>query len=165
MKLILASYSGMTVDQWDLAERQRLYEKALSMKMGDFHEELMGKFPNYKTLPIGHATGCDVSNVNETTFLEVKNRQNTMNSDSGKQVVRKLSNLVEKGRTAVLVYVNTWTKSLPRFGAPKTIHILNGQQAYEYLSGRKEFYIDLQFTLAQTFLHFKTYAALLETIS
>lgn len=165
LKCILASYSGMTIEQWESMERARLYQVALSMKLGDFHEELMGKFPKYKTLPTGHITGCDVSNANETMFFEVKNRQNTMNADSGKQVVRKLSKLVENGHTAVLVYVNSWTKKLPRFGAPHTIRIMNDQQSYELLSGRKDFHKDLQLTLAETFLRFKTYAELLETTS
>lgn len=165
LKTINAAYSGITTDQWDIAEQQRLYEKALSMKLGDFHEELMGKFPNYKNLPIGHITGCDVSNANETILFEVKNRQNTMNADSGKQVVRKLSRLRLEGKETYLVYVNTWTRRLPRYGAGKDIHIISGRQVYTMLSGRADFFDDLNSTLAHTFRKYKTYAELLETTS
>ena len=38
IKTILASHSGMTLEQWAASERARMYEKRLSMVIGDFHE-------------------------------------------------------------------------------------------------------------------------------
>ena len=103
MKTILASHGGMTIEQWDAGEKQRLYEKALSMGMGTFHENLMGKFKDYETLPQGHSTGVDVISEKHNELWEVKNRDNTMNSGSGETVVRKLMKVVEEGRKAILV--------------------------------------------------------------
>ena len=162
MKTILASHGGMTIEQWDAAEKQRLYEKALSMGMGTFHENLMGKFKDYETLPQGHSTGVDVISEKHNELWEVKNRDNTMNSGSGETVVRKLMKVVEEGKKAILVYVTSEKKKLPRFKAPESIIILNGRQAYAHLSGRESFYDDLLMTISDTFARFKTYAELLK---
>ena len=160
LKAALAGFSGMTSEQWEAAERQRLYEKRLSMKMGDFHEELMGKFPGRVNLPVGHETGTDVGTVDNTEFMEIKNRDNTMNSGSAESVVRKLTQIAERGQSAILVLVNCVKKTVPRFGAPKSVRVMNGKEAYAYLSGRETFYDDLQLTLNETFRRFKTLSEL-----
>ena len=160
LKTILASHSGMTLEQWKAAETQRLYEKALSMKMGDFHEELMGKFQGYQTLPNGHATGTDVQKKDESEFLEIKNRDNTMNAGSAESVVRKLTKLVNEGKRAILVLVNSSKPTLPRFKAPEAVKVMNGKQGYAHLSGRDTFYDDLLTTLGETFRLYPTHAAL-----
>ncbi len=163
LKTILAAHSGMTLEQWDAAEKQRLYEKALSMKMGDFHEELMGKFRGYQTLPVGHSTGTDVRRLDDSEFLEVKNRDNTMNSGGAESVVRKLTKLVNDGKRAILVLVNSSKRTLPRFKAPAAVQVIDGKQAYAYLSGRETFHADLLSTLNETFRRYPTYALLQAT--
>lgn len=162
LKTILASHSGMTVDQWDVAEKRRLYEKALSMKLGDFHEEIMGKFAGRKTLPTGHWSGTDVSTLDEMEFMEVKNRDNTMNANSAKTVINNLKRLHEKGKKTFIVFINSTKKKLPRFMAPLYVDVMNGQQGYAYLSGRESFRDDLLETVRETFVRFKTYDSLQE---
>jgi anion-transporting ArsA/GET3 family ATPase len=132
------------------------------MKMGDFHEELAGKFIGWQTLKVGHYSGCDVMKQDETEFMEWKNRDNTMNSSSASSVIKKLSKLYEQDKKVFLVLVNVSKKTIPRFGAPEYITILNGQQAYEYLSGRKTFYKDLLKTITNTFTLCSTYKELLK---
>ena len=163
LKTILAAHSGMTVEQWDALEKARLHQKALEMKMGDFHEELLGKFPGYETLPVGHETGTDVRKTDNSGFLEVKNRDNTMNSGSADSVVRKLTALIDQGKSATLVLVNSAKKKLPRFKAPAAVRVINGRQAYTELSGRATFYDDLLKTIDETFKRYPTYVSLLET--
>jgi hypothetical protein len=160
LKTILASHSGMTVEQWTAAEAQRLYEKALSMKMGDFHEELMGKFPGYETLAVGHSTGTDVRRTDDSAFFEIKNRDNTMNADSAKSVVRKLTALTDTGKGATLVLINSEKKTLPRFKAPEAVEVVSGRAMYARLSGRVTFHDDLIRTLGETFKRFPTHASL-----
>lgn len=157
LKAILASHSGMTPEQWDTAEAQRLYEKALSMKMGDFHEELMGKFPGYETLVTGHPTGTDVRRLDDSEFFEVKNRDNTLNSDSAKSVVKKLQKLADIGSQPFLVFINTAKKRVPRFGASDDIKVMSGKEVYTYLSGRDTFYSDLLSTIQETFTRYESY--------
>jgi hypothetical protein len=164
MRSILAAHSGMSASAWLVAEKQRRYEKALTMKMGDFHEELAGKFPGYKTLKLGDETGCDVQKSDGSEIWEFKNRDNTMNSSSAESVMAKLAAEAAKGKKAFLVLVNCEKKTVPRLGAPASVTVLNGRQAYEYLSKRPTFFDDLQSTLAHTFATYPTYASLLATI-
>ena len=100
----------------------------------------------------------------ETEFMEWKNRDNTMNSSSAKTVIQKLSKLHQEGKKVFLVFVNVSKRTIPRFGAPDYINIINGHKAYEYLSGRKSFYQDLLKTLSFTFREFKTYQDLVSIL-
>ena len=142
------------------AEKVRLAQKALEGKMGDFHEELMGKFPGWETYPVGHSTGCDVGKLDGTIVMEVKNRHNTMNSSSGEAVVNKLLKNHEKGKQAILVEVNCPGGKVTRYGAPASIEVWNGKTTYTFLSGRDSFFDDLQQTLQYVFTNFKTLAQL-----
>lgn len=160
LKTVLAAHSGMTVEHWDVLEKARLHQKAMEMKMGDFHEELMGKFPGYETLPVGHETGTDVRKTDDSLFLEVKNRDNTMNSGGAETVVRKLAKLAAAGKEAILVMVNSQKKTLPRFKAPAAVQVMNGRQIYARLSGDEAFEDKLLATIAATFARFPTYAQL-----
>ncbi len=164
LKSVLMGFGSMTEETWKKAEKARLYQKALEGKMGDFHEELMGKFPGYQTYPTGHESGCDVGSLDDTTVIEVKNRDNTMNSSSGKSVIANLVRNKEKGRRAILVEVNCPNGKVARFGAPPSLEILNGQQAYKLLSGRDDFFEDLNRTLQHVFANFKTHSALAEAV-
>ena len=98
LRTILAAHSGMSAEAWGVAEEKRRHEKALTMKMGDFHEELAGKFPGYKTLKLGDETGCDVQKADGSEIWEFKNRDNTMNSSSAESVVAKLAAEAAKGK-------------------------------------------------------------------
>lgn len=157
LKTILSSHANMSQESWDIAERQRRYEKALQMKLGDLHEELIGAFSDYVNLPIGHETGCDVMSKDCSEVWEIKNRDNTMNSGSAKTVIDKLIAQKNAGKRAVLVLINCEKKTPPRFGAPTGIDVMTGQQAYKELSGRADFFTDLNKTLASTFATYKEY--------
>ena len=168
IKAVLMGNTAMTEETWKKAEKSRLSQKALEMKMGDFHEELMGKFPGYKTLPNGHETECDVSSEDGNILMEVKNKHNTIKGSDGKHIAAMLKAHVDKGRRAILVEVNCPGGKVNRFGADPSVKVWNGQQAYEFLSGRASFFEDLEKTVKHVFANFKTYAqvsAALETPS
>jgi hypothetical protein len=164
MKCIMQSYSNISEEQWSTMERSRRNEKALTMKMGDFHEELAGKFKGYKTLKNGDSSECDVIKEDGSEIWEWKNRDNTMNHKHAKQTITVLERHYQAGKTTFLVFVNCKKKKPPRFGAPTHINVLTGRQAYAYLSGRDSFYEDLQGTLLETFKRFQHYQDLVETV-
>jgi len=160
LRTILVSHGDLTDEQWVTSEKARRYTKSLEGKMGDFHEELAGKLPGWKTLNNGDPSGCDVMKEDGTEYQEWKNRDNTMNSSSGSAVIAKLKKLTDQGKKAVLVEVNCPKGKVCRFGAPPEVEVLNGQQAYARVSGRESFFDDLNTTLAYVFKTFKTYDAL-----
>jgi hypothetical protein len=160
MKRVLMNHSGMTTELWEAAKKQRMFEKALTMKMGDFHEELAGKFRGYRCLAVGDATGCDVQSLDGTHVMEWKNRDNTMNSSSASAVIAKLKAVADSGKKATLVLVNSFRATVPRFGAPASVEVIDGRTAYAQLSGRPDFIDSLEATMGETFARYKTYAEL-----
>jgi hypothetical protein len=153
-------FNNSSPDSWNTFESQRLEQKALEGKMGDFHEELMGKFPGYETYRVGHETGCDVGSTDGRTVMEVKNRDNTMNSSAGAFVVAKLKKQADLGKQAILVQVNCPGGKVNRFGADPSVKVWNGPTAYTFLSNRGTFFDDLLETLRYTFANFKSYNSL-----
>ena len=154
----------MTAQLWEAAKKQRMFEKALSMKMGDFHEELAGKFRGYRCLAVGDATGCDVQSVDGAHVMEWKNRDNTMNSGSASAVIAKLKAVAAAGKKATLVLVNIFRATVPRFGAPTSVEVIDGRAAYAQLSGRADFIDSLQTTMGETFERYKTFAELSKVV-
>jgi hypothetical protein len=160
LKSMLLGHNKLTEEQWTTAEKARLAHKALEGKMGDFHEELMGCFPGYKNLPQGHSSGCDVASVDDTLFMEVKNRDNTLNSGGGAHVVAYLKKLTDAGKRGILVEVNCPGGRVTRFGAHPSVEVWNGQKAYAFLSGRETFFDDLAKTLKYVSAAYMTYPEL-----
>lgn len=164
LKAVICGYKKYTPEEWVKSERIRLAQKALEMKMGDFHEELMGKLPGWVTYPNGHKTGCDVGSTDGTHVLEIKNRDNTEKGTARKKVVDTLLRNIEEGRRASLVQINCPNGKVNRWNAPKSVDVWNGRQAYTFLSGRETFYDDLLYTLTHVFATFPTLASLKESL-
>jgi hypothetical protein len=160
MKSIIQARTGISDAHWAGMELNRRMEKALTMKMGDFHEELAGKFPGYQTLKNGHGTECDVMKKDGTEIWEWKNRDNTMNHKAAKQTVEVLKKNHAAGMKPFLVFVNCTKNKPPRFGAPECVTVLTGKEAYAYLSNRESFFEDLNKTLAATFAAYRTFSEL-----
>lgn len=147
--------------KWEVIRQK---QKALEMKWGDFHEELMGKFPDYETLPTGHESGCDVQKRDETEIFEIKNRDNTVKGSDGKHIISMLKRHRDAGKRAIFVQVNCPDGKVKRYNAPPEIEVWNGRQAYAHLSGRDTFFDDLLSTVKTTFSLFKTYDSLKQTL-
>lgn len=160
LKGVLIGHYDMTDTDWDMAEEARLKQKVLEMKMGDFHEELIGKFPGYETLPNGHHTECDVQKKDGSVIIEIKNKFNTIKGSDGKHIINRLKKLKEQGKHAILVQINCPVGKVHRYGASLDIDIWNGKEIYSFLSGRKTFFDDLQLTIEYVFSNYKTYESL-----
>ena len=160
IKSVIIGYSNMSDSDFKKMEEARLKQKALEMKMGDFHEELMGKFSGWETLPNGHSSEFDVRKLDDTTFIESKNRYNTVKGSDGKHIIEKMKKLMQNGKKVILAQINCPNGKVSRYGAPPDLQIMNGVEIYEYLSGRKTFFDDLLSTLQYTFANYKTLASL-----
>jgi hypothetical protein len=157
LKAVMMGQYGMTEAEWHTAEQVRLKQKVLEMKMGDFHEELMGKFSGYQTLPNGHSTGCDVQKNDETVIFEVKNRDNTVKGSDGKHIITLLKKHKDTGKKAIFAQIICPGGKVNRYGASSDIDVWNGNQTYAYLSGRESFFSDLLITVQYTFSNYKTF--------
>jgi hypothetical protein len=158
-----SSYYDITKEEVDEERKRVQKEKAFTMNLGYFHQDLMGSFSGWENYKKGHETGCDVGKTDGTCVAEVKNNKNTMNSSSQESVLNKLKRQKELGKRAILVIVNGGIPQKEKDG----ILWMSGLDFYTELSGRAEFFDDLRLTLSYVFKNYKTYSSLttfLETL-
>lgn len=97
----------ISFDEWSKIELTRQQDKTINNKIGEFHQELLGKVDGWVDLGIGDETEIDLKKEDNTVFVELKNKYNTMNSSSEKTCREKLENVIEKypDATAYWAYV------------------------------------------------------------
>ena len=156
IKAVIIGHNDMSIEDWERSELSRLSQKALEMKMGDFHEELMGKIPGYETYKVGHFTGCDVGSLDGKEIYEVKNKDNTTKGSDGKHIIQQLTKLLDKGIHPIYVQINCPNGKVQRFNAPDGVDVWNGKKTYHHMTGREEFFDDLLDTVKYVFINYKT---------
>ncbi|MBQ6629860.1 MAG: Eco47II family restriction endonuclease [Methanobrevibacter sp.] len=94
-------------DGWANKEMERQQDKTINNKIGEFHQELLGKVDGWVDLGIGDETEIDLKKEDNTVFIELKNKHNTMNSSSTKTCREKLENVIEQypDATAYWAYI------------------------------------------------------------
>jgi hypothetical protein len=123
------------------------YKNQISQKIGIFHQKTMGEFSDWDSFENGK--GVDVFSKDGKTVIEVKNKYNTMNSDSQKSVMEKLQKFVSGGKTAILCIINVKNNKPPKFPNAGDIQIKSGKEMYKILSGRETFLDDLLATFSK----------------
>ena len=78
--------------------------KQRQMNYGKIWEKAIGLFPGWEDLGTGHETECDVRKIDNTVICELKNKYNTCNSGSKKDVERKLSNYKMKNPDTMCIW-------------------------------------------------------------
>lgn len=94
-------------DGWANKELERQQDKTINNKIGEFHQELLGKVDGWVDLGIGDETEIDLKKDDNTVFIELKNKHNTMNSSSTKTCREKLENVIGQypNATAYWAYI------------------------------------------------------------
>jgi len=75
----------LQTDNMAKAEETALWSQQIKMKRGMTWEILMGYFPGFEILPAKHPSHCDVANKKSNVYIQLKNKYNTVNSDSATQ--------------------------------------------------------------------------------
>lgn len=70
------------------AEILRQSDKTIANAIGYFHQHLIGGIDGLRDM--GQGGGCDITNLDNTIFAEIKNKHNTMNSSSAEATYQKL---------------------------------------------------------------------------
>jgi|LauGreDrversion4_2_1035121.scaffolds.fasta_scaffold04046_3 hypothetical protein len=156
IKAVVTGFYDMNNEKWAAAEAARMSQKVLEMKIGDFHEELMGKIPGYETYKNGHITGCDVGSIDGREIYEVKNKNNTTKGSDGKHIIETLTKLLHQGKHPIFAQINCPNGKVARFNAPKGVDVWNGRKTYHHMTGRETFFDDLEHTTKFVFSHYKT---------
>ena len=80
----------LTFDKWKEKEKERQDDKSVNNAIGEFHQLLLGGISGWTNLGIGDESHLDLKKDDNSIFLELKNKENTVNSDSKKEVRKKL---------------------------------------------------------------------------
>ena len=87
---------GLSFEKWKIKEKERQDDKSVNNTIGEFHQLLLGGVKGWTDLGIGDENHLDLQENNNKYFLELKNKENTVNSDSKKQVRQKLEDMARK---------------------------------------------------------------------
>ena len=96
-KTLFDIYSNrFNLNDWKNFEIPRQHDKKASNRIGDFHQNLLGRVDGWVNLGRGHPTGMDLKKEDDTIWMELKNKYNTMNSSSLRDTRFKCEELAEK---------------------------------------------------------------------
>lgn len=113
---------GLTEEEWIEFDNKRLKDKQINNKMGELHQYLLENVKDYcKSNDVDKKLKVDVMKKDNSVFIEVKNKHNTMNASSRESTINKLIKIK-----------NTYTKSLCLIG------IINGKNYKKKISENPE---------------------------
>ena len=96
-KTLFDIYSNrFNLNDWKNFEIPRQHDKKASNRIGDFHQNLLGRVDGWVNLGRGHPTGMDLKKEDDTIWMELKNKYNTVNSSSLRDTRFKCEELAEK---------------------------------------------------------------------
>jgi len=138
--------NNISSDDWLKKEKIRQKDKSINNRIGDFHQKLFGKVKGWNDLGTGDSSKVDLKNDDETIFIELKNKENTVNSDSKDKVRDKLEKIIE-GKKNVKAY---WAYILSQKGdsgeriwkyhnkEDNNLRVIWGKNVYELITGDKD---------------------------
>lgn len=134
----------ITLDAWIASEKVRQADKTLNNRIGEFHQKLLSGVKGWTDLGTGDKTKVDLKRLDNSIFIELKNKFNTVNSDSLSKVREKLEKMARKYPNAI-VY---WAYILERGGSSidevwicnnrsnPRIRCITGKKVYALVTGK-----------------------------
>ena len=129
--------------EWSKSEITRQNDKTINNKIGEFHQELLGKVPGWVDLGVGDETEVDLKKEDNTIFIELKNKYNTMNSSSTKTCREKLENILKHYPDAIVYWAYIISKDYKsteevwvyKGQVDNRIRKITGDKVYELITG------------------------------
>ena len=145
---------NISLKEWTGKEVERQLDKKINNKIGEFHQEILGYVDGWINLETGDPTGLDLKNEDETIFIELKNKYNTMNKTSKEGCQIALENVVSKypnsigywayvishnykSQESIWEYSRTINDEKIKFNNPQ-IRKISGDKLYEMITGDKD---------------------------
>lgn len=110
-----AMLQHITLDAWLKQEHARQRQKTLQNKIGDFHQQLIGKLADCQSLETGHI--IDVHCPSKRVVAEIKNKFNTTKGNHKKQIYDDLAQALTSAtyQDHVAYYVEIIPKARHRY--------------------------------------------------
>jgi hypothetical protein len=146
--LIDAARQKINLDTWMEQEKVRQTQKGFQNALGDFHQDIIGDISGWKNEGIGGS--IDVRNDSMKIIAEIKNKYNTVNSNSAKAIYGNLANhlqYAEKGYTAYLVSIlpgnkkpinKQWSPNKKTMALRDDIRKIDGRSFYTLATGNPD---------------------------
>lgn len=137
----------MTFEEWIENEKIRQGDKTINNRIGEFHQKLLGKVQGWEDLGTGNESKVDLRRKDNTMFIELKNKYNTVNSDSLSKVRDKLEKILKAhpdstcywayiigkhGNSGDIIWIAKGRSENQR------LRILWGEKVYELVTGDKK---------------------------
>ena len=132
-------------EQWLQRDRIRQLDKSINNDIGYFHQKLLGSVKGWINLDndkiLQSKYNVDLCNLEQNIFIELKNKYNTMNSSSTRDVTRRLNNIKIIHPDAKLyigiIIGKTETQIIKQ---KNNISYIYGNKLYELITGDKYAY-------------------------
>lgn len=150
-KTLFDIYSNrFSLNDWIKFEIPRQHDKTASNRVGDFHQNLLGCVDGWVNLGRGHPSGMDLKKEDNSIWIELKNKYNTMNSSSLRDTRFKCEELAEKFPNAKIYWAYIVSPSYESFdktwkytdNKENVVHEVNenirniaGEQVYRLVTG------------------------------
>lgn len=133
-------------ESWMIREKLRQDDKTAGMAIGEFHQMLLGRVEGWKDLKTGDGTHLDLQKEDDTAWMELKNKENTVNSSSQYKMRERLEAVNEsypdcKCYWAYIVAMNgksydtIWWPYVNAKNRNENIRKLSGDKIYEIVTG------------------------------
>ena len=83
--------NNMDLEQWREFENSRQADKTVNNTIGEFHQKLLGCVDGWIDLETGDPTKLDLKKKDDTIYMEIKNKYNTVNDNSLSKVWEHLN--------------------------------------------------------------------------
>ena len=146
-------YNDFDLEKWKKRESDRQNDKTGGMDIGDFHQNLLGLVKGWTNLGKGDISGLDLKKDDNSIFMEIKNKDNDLNSKSEMATRRTLYNQHKKTPDATIYFgyvIPTNKKSEEKDWDPnkkslekweihdEKIRRISGKKLYELVTGKKD---------------------------
>lgn len=105
------SLTNKVAQDWIMGESARQLQKKLNNAIGEFHQIILGSCKGWVDLGVGDDSHLDLMKQDTTIYAEVKNKYNTMNSNSKKTVFDNLKLKSEQNASAQVYLVEIIRKT------------------------------------------------------
>lgn len=136
----IATIYGNNRENWAVSEQARSKQKTIMNIVGNLQQSFIGCLPNWTSNPTGSSSPDIVGKLKfgeeEISIIgEVKNKHNTLNHDSRKNIIKKMQDFTKNGyKDAVPIVVHIVKQAYKNDG--KLLQFWSSSNNVHFMSGR-----------------------------
>lgn len=140
-----AKFNDINEDDLIQSEILRQIDKSINNSIGTFHEQILGGIKGFE---VGKLSGFDIKASDDTLFVYIKNKHNTINSSSAKALFQKLARYADDYKRAKCYWVQILAKGSfnelwkgeinSKEYSHSRVYKISGEQFYVLLSGQED---------------------------